>query len=194
MNSDKDKDKIDIIDFIINVLREHERTLDELIERLKNIVERGPSPLTPPYEKNQPLVTVTIEEWEDFKTKSTGASVAAFQTSESQLLITAAKEGTLYVYTEHLPDVRIKAKKTEDRYMIEETSLTNPEDFSQYTAPKLKCGLPTLAEPQTIKLEEKLYLITISRKVETQQAKAWLSNELKVQEKDIVRGEISLRS
>ena len=34
-------EKVDVIDLIINVLKEHEKTLDELISRLEEALSRG---------------------------------------------------------------------------------------------------------------------------------------------------------
>lgn len=194
LNSDSNRDKVDVIDFIIATLREHEKDLDELTERLRSIVERAPAAQGQPLGERRMGVTVNIEDWEDFKAKGSGAATVAFQSSEDQLIITASKEGILYAYTERMPNMRIRAKRTEDRYVIEETSLRNPEDFAKSTATSLKCGLPTDVESTMVKLEGELYMVSINHRLDAKQTKAWLSNELKVQEKDVVRGEISLRS
>jgi len=34
-----DKGKVDVLDLVINVLREHEATLDKLLERLDTLIE-----------------------------------------------------------------------------------------------------------------------------------------------------------
>jgi CheY-like chemotaxis protein len=55
------RDKIDVLDIIINVLNDHERKLDELVERLEgitNILEKQPEFELPLNEHNPPLETI----------------------------------------------------------------------------------------------------------------------------------------
>ena len=39
MSLGMDKGKVDVLDLVINVLREHEATLDKLLERLDTLIE-----------------------------------------------------------------------------------------------------------------------------------------------------------
>ncbi len=105
------KEKMDVLDLIIETLREHEKSLDALTERLQSLVETFSSQLTKgTAEPSAPTESVESEpsppkasypmvecrRWDDFKKKSTQAEVVTFEIDERELRICCALSGVVY--------------------------------------------------------------------------------------------------
>jgi len=97
-----DSERMNALDFIISVLREHEKTLDSLIERLKNISSHldvnKKSDLQSKCERGS-SVRILCEEWEEFKELSREAEVFSFHLG-SELKIMALHGNRIYEYKE----------------------------------------------------------------------------------------------
>lgn len=152
-----DSEKMSALDFVISVLKEHERTLDSLIEKfdgvLKHIPEapkRKTKARTAP-EKTKPValvksnINVSCEEWDEFKEACMEAEAVSFQL-DTELRITALHANIIYDYREPVPN----------------------------RAESMGCGFP-------VKFKARLDPSEVSR---------FLSEELKVPENKIFRGEI----
>jgi len=106
------KDKMDVLDLIINTLREHEKNLDKLTERLQNLVETldskveheklaKPFPLLEKARLGPPpavfsLPTVECARWKDFKEKSMKAEVTVFEINERGVVVSCVYAGVVY--------------------------------------------------------------------------------------------------
>lgn len=109
------KDKIDVLDFIIDTLREHEKQLDRLAERLESLVEvfdvkvqkKRPVESTTPLEKTEPepssicspLPLVECARWSDFREKSREAKVVTFKVNDKRLDVSCVHGDIVYRYT-----------------------------------------------------------------------------------------------
>jgi hypothetical protein len=86
-------EKIDVIDLIINVLREHEKTLDTLISKLETTIDSAPKKegesvkQVPPHNK----YSIIVDNWSEFK-RSSKADLAVFNMKDNKLTISAIKE------------------------------------------------------------------------------------------------------
>ena len=82
-------EKIDVIDLIINVLREHEKTLDTLISKLENTIDSAPKrdgegvKQVPPHN----AYSIMVDNWSEFKERSSKAELAAFNMNNNILRI-----------------------------------------------------------------------------------------------------------
>ncbi len=107
------KNKMDVLDFIIDTLREHEKHLDSLTERLESFVEafdekvgkksieqtmllERTQPETPSIDS--PLSVVECARWSDFREKSREAKVVTFKVSEKRLEVSCAHTDIIYRY------------------------------------------------------------------------------------------------
>ena len=110
------------LDFIINVLKQHEKDLDRLVaelgkntEKLSKIgnvsgnIERSEEREAPAY-SHGPAVIVRCKRWEDFKALSADAETVTFLFKESErtFQIDALKKGKVLTYSGQLPqDMRL---------------------------------------------------------------------------------------
>jgi hypothetical protein len=102
-----DSEKMNALDFVISVLREHESTLDNLIEKLENALKALSPELREAPSKPQPKtnivakgrVNILCEDWNEFAQTCTSAEKVSFQINE-QLRIKALLNNVLYRYEE----------------------------------------------------------------------------------------------
>ncbi|MBS7620333.1 hypothetical protein KEJ21_06800, partial [Candidatus Bathyarchaeota archaeon] len=96
------EDKVDVIDLIINVLREHEKNLDDLVARLENVVTKTESTRPSPAKTEIPaarieapklMISAVIKNWGEFREKSLGASLVAFDVDEKKFNVSVLKDG-----------------------------------------------------------------------------------------------------
>ena len=116
MSKKSTKDEaFEALDFIINVLKEHEKDLDRLVTELGKITERldGTEEMAGKIEKDEeapvyshgPAVIVRCKKWEDFKTLSANAETVSFLFKETEraFQIDALKEGKVLTYSGEFP-------------------------------------------------------------------------------------------
>ncbi|MEM2341529.1 MAG: hypothetical protein QXX94_00500 [Candidatus Bathyarchaeia archaeon] len=108
-----DSEKMNALDFVINVLREHEKNLDALISRLEEIltelstkgeereIEEKAETKKAPKAIGVP-VNIICESWSDFKDACSGAEVITFHQNNA-LSIKALQGNIIYEYREALP-------------------------------------------------------------------------------------------
>jgi hypothetical protein len=106
-------EEMDALDFVINVLREHEKNLDALISRLERILSRLPTVVEKEEigEKAEEAkketgaakvpVNILCESWSDFKSACSGAEIIAFN-HDGVLSIKALHGNIIYEYREAL--------------------------------------------------------------------------------------------
>jgi hypothetical protein len=98
-----DSEKMSALDLVIAVLREHEKTLDSLIEKLENTLKNVSTTQTQEKTKTVTSTKRTInficEEWNEFKKICIGAESISFQWNH-ELKIKALQGNTIYEYKE----------------------------------------------------------------------------------------------
>lgn len=190
MSSDR---KVDVIDFIINTLTEHEKTMDELVERLEGLFERLSTQPSSPREVERALaICIEVQDWGEFKSRCRGAMVVAFEIEERVLSIYAVKEGMVYTYSEELPEMKIRMRRAEDYYIVEEFSVDSLEGIPLAFSKRLNCGLEGSVRGSKVRLPEGGHLIRVVYDVGVEEAKGWLSKELKVNKRSIIQGKITI--
>jgi len=135
------REKIDVLDLIIDVLRNHEETLSEIIERFDetcqnlSIFNEKMDALNRVLERldvlkvksvirakgiNGPLVRIRCNDWVTFKNASQGALLVAFNISEDGVTISSVTDLFIFTYSNGIPefmsimnkDEKFIAKKT----------------------------------------------------------------------------------
>ena len=87
-----DLERMAILDFVIGVLKEHERTLDSAVSRLeKNLKELRQT------KRHSKFVLFSCTSWEDFREVSKRAEAISFKI-EQQVTIRALKGSYMYEY------------------------------------------------------------------------------------------------
>ena len=109
------QDKIDVLDLIINVLKDHEKSLSDFIEKMDTFIKEvsvfkevcGKSGISRPrmftQGDNRNIISVECERWSDFKEVSMGARLVAFEARDGGLYITSISDGFIFKHIHRLP-------------------------------------------------------------------------------------------
>ena len=93
------QDKIDVLDLIISVLKDHEKSLSDFIEKMDTFIKEvsvfkevcGKSGISRPrmftQGDNRNIISVECERWSDFKEVSMGARLVAFEMRDGGLYL-----------------------------------------------------------------------------------------------------------
>jgi len=174
----KFQEKMDVLDILISILREHEETLSRLVERFDaiynnlsdfeekaSILDRSLERLDGLRVKNVvgsvglkgPLVTVKCKDWLTFRSASQGALLVAFEVAEDQIMFYSVSDLFVFIYSERFPKVETlideKVRKWLKRYSKDGESVYE-----------------TILSPKSVK--------------------RWLSSELGVPEEKVVEGRV----
>ena len=213
------RERIDTLDLIINVLKEHEKILDGLAEKLEGIadrlktreaggkeirdslslIENEISSLNEAFSRlslaklpeSARLVSVQCKEWKDFRAKSRGAHRVAFEMEEKVFTVNSLVNGEVFNYSEVLAEHELRAKKEEKGYLIEKMFVDNLEEAPLFFKNQLRCGLGVSIRSSKFSLPDGEYVFKLAYDVDSDQAKHWLSKELEVPEENIVEGKIT---
>ena len=108
-------EKIDVIDLIINVLKEHEKKLDELVSRLEELPKIPTQPSSYQEPEKAPVrelstigVSAILKKWRDFRERSSKAKLVAFALGNTTFKVSALSRGVVYIYEEEMPQMNIK--------------------------------------------------------------------------------------
>jgi len=93
-NLSRGSERLDTLDLAIKALREHEKRLNNLVERLKAVVNKVER-----LEATEPrLLVVWCKQWRDFLERSKGANLVTFEWTEEKLALSAISNGKIYKY------------------------------------------------------------------------------------------------
>lgn len=196
MNRDAEyQSKMDAIDLVISVLKDHEKNLDKLIERLTDVLDKREE--KHPKEKARPIGTVECEGWQDFKEKGTGSNLVAFHLEANSLIVEALSEHYLLRYSEDLPRIIFHVKKEErNRYSVEGyvkgVKKADLKDILSLFRGELRCGLQIGVKGSRVDANEDEFVINVSYELNREKIKEWLSWELNVPKENIVLGKTLL--
>ena len=190
MNSDDEKKKFDVIDFIIDTLREHEHALDDLVKQLETIVSRAPA-VSGASAPAQGVPSVGIRDWEEFKSRCSQAPLVAYEETEAAFSVDAMKLGLRYSYIEELPLMRVKVKRVGDSYVTEQLSSNSPDNAYPLMATKLKCGLEGRIESTRTEAETGVYFVNARVRLNDEEVRGWLAEQLSVDEKNVIKGRLA---
>ncbi len=194
MGSDRDERPFDVLDMIINLLREHEKTLDELIYRVEEVLSaRAPEP-TPPREPTPPPagVSAVLKDWEDFKRRCAYARLIGFLADEKTFKVTAIADGVLYVYEEEVPFLNVLYRKEDEEVKIFGVEADDIGLIPKALRRRLDCGLEFSVREVEMGETDGVSARRITWLVEPSVVRDWLAIELRVEPSTIVEGELKL--
>jgi len=208
------QEKMDVLDLIINILKEHEESLEGLADRLEGMINnlhsledkisslnetlaqflfsKTANPLIAPSQANvtKPLTLIDCAEWTEFKDRSKKARMVAFQTEDKAFTVSSLSNGVVFKYSEGLPEVRFQVGNELKQFAVEKISFNGPDGLSLIFEKRLKCGLEATVRGSTFNLSEGERLFQLSYHVDSVTAKHWLSKELSVPKENIIEGNI----
>ena len=198
-------DKIDVMDLIINVLKDHESKLDELVSRLENLplpqgeraddseAENEDEPLTPvggPPRQGGPVVTAVLKRWTDFRLKCESSRLVAFDTEESVFEVSGLAGGVVYVYREEVPSMGITYREDADGAQVEGIDISKPGLMPAALREKLDCGLEFTRRDLNTKMDDGKTLHKIIFEIDPMVARSWIAYQLGTDDSDVVQGKL----
>jgi len=193
MSSDSD-DRVDMLDLLINLLKEHEQKMDKLTDRLESLLEESRVPIE---SSRRPLegiggVVARVSSWGEYKRQCTGALSVAVEIDERVFKVTALSRNILFAYEEEIPILEVTQGDEEGSmkttYTVTDASLT-----LKALRGSLNCGLKLNRRV----IDSSLLYGEVSQRViyyvDLGAAKSWLADQLAVEEASIILGSLSLR-
>jgi hypothetical protein len=173
--SSENQEKLDTLDLIITVLREHEKSLDELIRKVSTFSQ---GPVLPPAARPHGTrgLTLRLDQWRDFTTRSADAETVAYRLDDASLTLTAHAHGVTLVYAEPLP--------------TRTHPVTAPAGLAIPATQRLACGLAVaLARVDTVETTGRRAVVAVYR-ADPALLTAWLAAELARPPSSLVAGVI----
>jgi hypothetical protein len=195
-------EKIDVIDLIINVLKDHEAKLDELVSRLEDTqissleMEEPPKTREPkevrraPTKAPGPVISVVLKRWSEFVERGESAELVAFDTENGVFEVSAYVGDTVYVYKEEIPRMEMLFRGGEKRARIEEIDISSPELLSMALKGTLDCGLELIKRNIESEMDDGKILHQIVYEVDPVVTKSWIKFQLGLDNADVVQGKI----
>jgi hypothetical protein len=190
-------EKIDVIDLIINVLKDHEKQLDELVARLEEALA-AEAPKRTPQERElierEPAggatVTASLKKWTEFTGRCASAGLVAFKFDECNFKVMAMAGGALYTYEEEIPEMEIHYKKVDEKVHINSVDISSAKLVPTALRGRLDCGLGFEKNEVEVELPygDSVYKVIYS--IDPGTARNWIAYQLGVEEDSIVQGEL----
>ncbi|MCX6656631.1 MAG: hypothetical protein NTY03_16150 [Candidatus Bathyarchaeota archaeon] len=187
-------EKIDVIDLIINVLREHEKTLDTLISKLETTIESAPK------KDNENVkqvlynnkYSIIVNTWSEFKERSSKADLAVFSMKDNKVKISVIKENFVYSYVESVSEITMTIEKINEKILVKGLELSKIEDHPLVFNGRLKCGLTLTDRKSEFKLPDGNIIQKINYEADNGETKNWLAKQLEIKRENIIIGEIEI--
>lgn len=196
-------EKMDVMDLIINVLKDHESKLDELVSRLESLPphqegreedsepeDEPRRPIGGPPRQAGPAVTVVLKRWADFRLKCASSRLVAFDTEESIFEVSALAGGVVYVYREEVPSMGITYREDEEGARVEGIDISKPGLMPAALREKLDCGLEFTRRDLETTMDDGRTLHKIVFEIDPMVARSWIAYQLGVDDSDVVQGKL----
>lgn len=197
MASPEFHDKIDAFDLVITALKDHEKRLDALSERLESLVSTldGVSlPAKKPNSESQfseEHLTVVCTQWDEFRDSCQNAAIITFEVEDSVFHIYAKVDNMLFCYFEPLPKNKLKVMENKSSFSISKSQLSHIELLQFLVDGKLKCGVTLLIHNAMKKIPEDQYLFNLRYEIDADKMKNFLAEELDLPTDKIIEGKIT---
>jgi hypothetical protein len=192
-------DKLDTIDLIITALKEHEKLLDSVYQKLETLVDKF-SVKEPPSEPviardrkrvSEGLLFIACKKWSDFRVKCKRASVVTFEMCGDTFFVYVKLNSDVFRYSEKIPRNTFKLVDEGKQYLVEKFYIEDAENLPFFNG-TLQCGLKLSINTSKMALTDHEFQITVEYKLDSAAAKEFLSKELSVPKENIVEGRITL--
>jgi len=199
------EEKIDVIDLIINVLKDHESKLDELVSRLEGVPSKAEraddsepaedearEPEAEPPRQAGPAVTVVLKRWEDFRQKCESSRLVAFDAEEGAFEVSALSGGVVYVYREEIPVMGITYREDDEGTQVDGIDISKPGLMPAALRERLDCGLEFTRRDLETEMDDGRTLHKIIFEVDPVVARSWIAYQLGVDDTDVVQGKLQV--
>lgn len=177
-------DKVEVMDFLINVLKDHEKNLDKLITRAETLLNESQNPQN--YRQNQSKIKISLKNWDDFCDRALDAELVCFDLIDSSFYCDVITENKVYQYSEETPEVTLEIEKN-NNLVLSGLKVNNLDENFSLLNGKLSNGL----ELYTKKIKNSGEKHKVQFSLDVLYTKNWLSRELGVHRDFIVQGNIT---
>ena len=177
-------DKVEVMDFLINVLKDHEKNLDTLISRAEILLEENQTTQQPT--KNPPVLKICLKDWDTFRERALDSELICFDLIDSTFYCLAITENKIYKYSEETPETTLEVNEGNNNFLLSGLKISSKyEQFSLLNG-KLIIGMELKAN----KINSSDGVHKIQYELDPQYTKNWLSRELCIHRDFIVQGNI----
>jgi len=168
------------MDFLINVLKDHEKSLDALISRAENVLAENEEKLGVNGGSHDSPIKIVLKDWTEFKRRLENVELICFDLVDQVFIVSVKTRQKVYEYRERMPD-----------HILEITIPEKADGDSSTRKDRLKIGLELIckkdADGNPDENEHKMFC-----DIDPQYTRKWLSDELGVHQDFIVCGDIEL--
>lgn len=181
-------DKVEVMDFLINVLKDHEKSLDSLISRAENVLAEKEEKLGANGDSYDSPIKVVLKDWSEFKRRLDNVELVCFDLVDQVFIVSAKTRQKVYEYRERTPELTMEMKN-DNNVLI--TSSDKMHDDLSLLNNRLTIGLELSYKKEVAgKPGENVHKIIYD--IDPQHTRKWLSDELGVHQDYIVCGDIEL--
>jgi hypothetical protein len=178
-------DRVEVMDFLINVLKDHEKNLDTLITRAEDVIDEKQSPQM--VSQNLPPLKIILRDWDEFKDRAIEAELVCFDMIDSMFLCNAITKNKVFSYTEHTPDVELEMGENKDLIM-KGLDLSNLEEGIAALNGQLHIGLQLKATKVRRSDDHGNQKHHILHDLDSLYTRNWLSSEIGIHRDYVVHG------
>ena len=165
------------MDFLINVLQDHEKRMNTLIARTEEVIQDKHSSKL--LAQSPPSTKITLRNWDEFRDRALEADQVCFEIVDPFFTCKAITRTEVYVFRERMPEIEPKAGQ----------SRKCDENDTPPLNGKLKIGLELFAKKVNESYGEGNTTQGI-HELDALYTKNWLSRELCINRDDIVQGSV----
>jgi hypothetical protein len=177
-------DKVEVMDFLINVLKDHEKSLDTLITRAEGVMEEKNAPRN--LVQNPPSLKIKLKDWEEFCDRAVDAELICFDLVDTTFFCNAITENKVYRYSEEVPEITLELTEDENNVVLSGINMGKNVDSLSLLNGQLSIGL----ELRSQKIRNSGEKHRILYELDDLYTKNWLSRELGIHRDFVVRGNI----
>ena len=185
-------DKVEVVDFIINILKDHEQSLDTLVDRVEEALStvKTTNVSTKISLPQKYASKIQLYQWEDFKKKCRCADYVGFNLTDSMFHVTAKKNENLFEYIETVPDLLFKTQPDAEDVIISGIDMNNLSQSYPLFNGRLQSGLELNTKQVSVAGTSEENLKKIVFNIDAEKTRVWLSKELDTALTNILFGEI----
>jgi hypothetical protein len=135
-------------------------------------------------------VKITLNNWPDFKERSTKPELLAYNMRDNKITISALKDGYINSYIEFVSEISMTIEKIEQRVVVKGLELSRIEDHPFIFNGKLRCGLALLPRKTEFSPGDGKIIQKINYDLDTEDTRNWLLKLLGADKNYIIYGEI----
>lgn len=178
-------DKVEVMDFLINVLKDHEKSLDSLITRAENVLAENEEKFGEDEASYDSPIKIVLKDWSEFKRRLDNVELVCFDLVDQVFTVSAKTRLKVYEYRERVPEP-ILDTENEDNILPTRSDKVRDDSSLNY---RLTIGLELSYKKEAVgSAEENRAFYDI----DPQYTRKWLSDELSIHQDYIVCGDIEL--